>query len=145
VGEAAIIASYNALVTDIPIGTKGEFKLVVTPELCIDFLGVESARVFGTPWMIWYMELTARDSVKELLGDGMDTVGTHVSVRHLAATPLGMEVTFHSEVIGVEERRIRFRVQAFDAQEKIGEGFHERGVVNVERFAARVQAKLSKT
>jgi fluoroacetyl-CoA thioesterase len=130
-------------VPDIPIGTKGEFKLLVTPELCIDFLGVEGARVFGTPWMIWYMELTARDSVKALLGDGFDTVGTHVSVRHLAATPLGMEVTFRSEVIGGAERRIRFRVQAFDSQEKIGEGFHERGIVNVERFAARVQAKSS--
>jgi len=54
-----------------------------------------------------------------------------------------MEVTFRSEVIGGAERRIRFRVQAFDSQEKIGEGFHERGIVNVERFAARVQAKSS--
>jgi fluoroacetyl-CoA thioesterase len=141
----AIYRSYNALVTDIPIGTKGEFKLVVTPELCIDFLGVEGARVFGTPWMIWYMELTARDSVKVFLGEGVDTVGTHVSVGHLAATPLGMEVTFHSEVIGREERRIRFRVQAFDSHEKIGEGFHERGIINIERFASRVQAKAART
>src|SRR5450755_2238683 len=86
--------AYNVCVLNIPIGTKGEFKLLVTPELCIDFLGIDGARVFGTPWMIWYMELTARDSVKALLGDGVDTVGTHVDVHHLAATPLGMEVTF---------------------------------------------------
>lgn len=126
---------------DIPLGTTGEFKLLVAPELCIDFLGVDGARVFGTPWMIWYMELTARDSVKALLGNGVDTVGTHVDVRHLAATPLGMEVTFHSEVVAVEERRIRFRVEAFDTQEKIGEGLHERGIINVARFARRVKAK----
>ncbi|HME09074.1 MAG TPA: thioesterase family protein [Bryobacteraceae bacterium] len=128
---------------NIPIGTKGESKLLVTPELCINFLGVDSGRVFGTPWLIWHMELTARDSIKTLLGEGFDTVGTHVDVRHLAATPLGMEVTFHSEVIGVEERRIRFKVEAFDAREKIGEGLHERGVIHIERFASRVEAKAA--
>ena len=128
---------------NIPIGTKGESKLLVTPELCINFLGIDSGRVFGTPWLIWHMELTARDSVKELLGAGLDTVGTHVDVRHLAATPLGMEVSFRTEVIGVEGRRLRFKVEAFDAKEKVGEGFHERGIIQIDRFASRVQAKAA--
>jgi fluoroacetyl-CoA thioesterase len=130
-------------VPNIPVGTKGESKLLITPELCINFLGVDGGRVLGTPWLIWHMELTARDSVKALLADGFDTVGTHVDVRHLAATPLGMEVTFRSEVIEAEDRRIRFRVEAFDNKEKVGEGLHERGVIQVERFAARVRAKAA--
>ena len=75
------------------------------------------------------------------LEQGFDTVGARVDVRHLAATPLGMEVTFQSEVISVEDRRLTFRVRAFDEKELISEGTHERGVINVERFAARVQAK----
>jgi len=135
--------AYNSCVQNVPIGTKGESKLLVTPELCINFLGVESGRVFGTPWLIWHMELTARDSVKALLGDTLDTVGTHVDVRHLAATPLGMEVTFRTEVIGVAERHLRFKVEAFDAKEKVGEGFHERGIIQIDRFASRVQAKAA--
>jgi len=135
--------AYNSCVQNVPIGTKGESKLLVTSELCINFLGVESGRVFGTPWLIWHMELTARDSVKALLGDTLDTVGTHVDVRHLAATPLGMEVTFRTEVIGVAERHLRFKVEAFDAKEKVGEGFHERGIIQIDRFASRVQAKAA--
>ena len=86
-GVPSALAAYNGCVPNIPIGTKGESKLLVTPELCINFLGIDSGRVFGTPWLIWHMELTARDSVKALLGAGLDTVGTHVDVRHLAATP----------------------------------------------------------
>ena len=116
-------------------------KLRVTAEIAVDFLGQEGARVLGTPYLISYLEMTARNSVKPLLEDGFDTVGARVDVRHLAATPIGMEVTFRSELLEVEERRLRFRVEAFDEKEKISEGMHERGIVNVQRFAARVQAK----
>ena len=125
----------------IPIGTKGEKKLRVTGDITVSFLGPDSPHVLGTPFMILYMEYTARDSVLPHLDPGFDTVGTLVNVRHLAATPPGMEVTFRSELLEVDNRRLIFRVEAFDEKEKIGEGTHERAIVNIERFAARVEAK----
>ena len=87
---------------EIPIGTKLEKKLLVDNEVAINFLGMEGARVLATPWMIGWMERTCRDAVLPLLDAGHDTVGTHVDVYHLAATPMGMTVTFKAEVIGVE-------------------------------------------
>jgi fluoroacetyl-CoA thioesterase len=127
----------------IPIGTKGESKLRVTSENAIDFLGVPSARVLGTPYLISHLEFTARNSVLPFLEKGYDTVGARVDVRHLAATPLGMEVTFQSELIAVEDRRLTFKVRAFDEKDLISEGTHERALINVERFAARVAAKAA--
>ncbi len=130
---------------DIPIGTTHESTVLVTDENAVSFLGVEGARVLGTPHMIGYLEMTARDSVKPFLDDGYDTVGARVDVRHLAATPIGMQVTFRSEVTGVEDRRLHFKVEAFDQKEKIGEGTHERAIINVARFAARLRSKSAAT
>jgi fluoroacetyl-CoA thioesterase len=101
------------------------------------------ARVLGTPYLISNLEFTARNSVLPFLEKGFDTVGARVDVRHLAATPMGMEVTFQSELVAVEDRRLHFRVTAFDEKETISEGTHERFIINVERFASRVQAKAS--
>ena len=126
---------------NIPIGTKGESSIVVTPENAVSFLGVEGARVLGTPFLIGHLEMTARDSVKPLLDEGFDTVGTRVDVRHLAATPLGMHVTFRSELTAIEDRRLVFQVEAFDEKKKISAGSHERAIIQVAKFAARVQAK----
>ena len=127
----------------VSVGLSGEMRVLVNAENAINFLGMEQARVLATPHMIAYMEMTSRNLVKDYLEDGQDTVGTHVDVRHLAASPLGMPVLFRAEVIGVEDRRIRFRVEAFDEKEKIGEGTHERAVINVARFASRVQGKVA--
>ena len=127
----------------IPVGTKSEHQLLVTSEVSINVLGLEGARVLATPHLIGFLEMTARNAVKPLLEDGFDTVGTHVDVRHLAATPMGMRATFHAEVTAVEDRRVRFRVEAFDEREKIAEGTHERFIVNVGRFAARLAAKAA--
>lgn len=126
---------------NIPTGAKGEQKLLVTSENAINFLGVEGARVLSTPHMIGYMERTCRDVVLPLLDQGYDTVGTHVNVHHLAAAPLGMSVTFRAEVTGVQEKRVQFRVEAWDEKEKIGEGTHERAIINVAKFATRLAAK----
>lgn len=128
---------------DIPIGTKGEERLLVTSEVAIDFLGVENARVLSTPNVIQNLEITARNSIKQLVGEGYDSVGTQVNVAHLAATPIGMSVTFRSEVISVQDRRVNFKVEAFDEKEKIAEGTHERAVVEISRFATRVAAKAA--
>jgi len=125
----------------IPIGTKGERQLLVTNSEAISFMGTEGARVLATPQMILYMERTCRETVLPLLEPGHDTVGTQVNVSHLAATPIGMMVTFSCEVIAVNDRRIQFRVEARDEKDKIGEGTHERAIVNVARFATRMAEK----
>jgi fluoroacetyl-CoA thioesterase len=125
----------------IHVGLIGEHRCTVTPEIAVDFLGLEGARVLGTPFLIMLIEMTARNSMLPLLDPGFDSVGTDVSVRHLAATPLGMEVRFKTEVIEVEGRRVKFKVEAWDEREQIADGTHERFVVNVERFAQRLAEK----
>jgi fluoroacetyl-CoA thioesterase len=127
----------------IPIGLKNEIHRRVTDDIAINFLGTEGARVLGTPFLIMLLEMTSRDAILPMLDPGFDSVGTDVSIRHLAATPMGMEVTFHSEVIEVKERRVRFKVEAFDEREKIAEGTHERFVINVERFEQRLREKAA--
>lgn len=114
---------------------------MVTPEVTIDFLGNDEARVLGTPWMIAYMEMTARNTIKPLLDENEDSVGTVVNVNHLAATPVGLSVRFVARVTGVDGRRVRFDVEAWDEKEKIGEGTHERFVINVPKFVARLAMK----
>ena len=125
----------------IPIGAKAELHLLVTDEVAINFLGVEEARVLATPWLIGNLEMAAREAIKQHLEPGYDSVGTHVDVRHLAATPMGMQVRFLAEVTGQEDRRVRCRVEAYDEKEKVAEGTHERFIIHVGRFASRVQAK----
>lgn len=127
----------------IPLGKTHERKLLVTHEVAIDFMEAEHARVLATPWMIWHLEFTCRDLIKPLLDEGFDSVGTEVNVKHLAATPLGMTATFRAEVIHVDGNRVKFRVEAWDERDKIAEGTHERYVVNIARFATRVQAKAA--
>lgn len=127
----------------IPIGAKGEHTLLVTSELAIDFLGTEGARVLATPQLIGNLEMAARNAIKPHLEEGFDTVGAQVNIRHLAATPMGMAATFRAEVLAVDDRRVTCRVEAFDEQEKVAEGTHERFIVNVARFASRVQAKAA--
>jgi fluoroacetyl-CoA thioesterase len=127
--------------SSIPVGLKGEIRRRVTDDIAINFLGLDGARVLATPAMIMLLEMTCRDSLLPHLDKGFDSVGTEVNVKHLAATPMGMEVTFHSEVIAVDDRKVRFQVAAFDNKEKIAEGTHERFVINVERFAKRLAEK----
>jgi predicted thioesterase len=127
---------------NIPIGARGEQKRLVTTENAISFLGMEGARVLSTPQMIGLMEWTCREAVFPLLDPGYDTVGTHVNVAHLAAAPIGMMVTFTAEVLSVADRRVQFRVEAFDEKEKIGEGTHERAIINIAKFATRLAEKL---
>jgi fluoroacetyl-CoA thioesterase len=126
---------------NIVVGTKGEQKVLVTGENAISFLGAEGPRVLATPHMIGLMERICRDTVLPQLEAGYDTVGTHVDVFHLAAAPIGMTVSFTAEITAVVERRVEFRVEAWDEKEKIGEGKHQRAIINVAKFAARMAAK----
>ncbi len=125
----------------IPVGMVGEHTITVTEDLTINFLGVEGGRVLATPWLIMNLEMAARNAVKPFLGEEFDSVGTEVCVKHLAATPLGMKVTFRAEVTAVDDGRVRFKVEAFDEKDKVSEGTHERGIINVAKFAARLMQK----
>ena len=84
----------------------------------------------ATPTMIMWLEITARDAVLP-----------HVSLSHLAATPIGMEVTFRATLTEVDRRRLTFAVEAYDEKEKIGEGTHQRFIIDVARYAERLKAK----
>lgn len=128
---------------EIRVGAVREQKVLVTTDVAIDFLGMEGARVLSTPHMIGFMEYTCRNLAAEMLDPGYDTVGTHVDVYHLAAAPIGSSVTFRAEILAVEGRKVKFRVEAFDEKEKLGEGTHERTVINVAKFASKMAAKLS--
>jgi fluoroacetyl-CoA thioesterase len=131
----------NRNMSTIPVGTKGEFQTLVTRENSTGFLGTEDARVLSTPHMIGLMEKTCRETVLPLLDAGYDTVGTHVDVWHLAAAPVGSNVTFRAEVMDVKDRRVQFRVEAVNEREKLGEGTHERTIINVAKFAAKQAEK----
>ena len=128
---------------NIPVGAKREDRLLVTGEVAISFLGMEAARVLSTPHLIGHLEMTARNLIKEHLPPGWDSVGTHVDLKHLAATPIGMSVRLCAEVISSGDRRVTCRVEAWDEREKIAEGTHERALVDVARFASRVAAKAA--
>jgi len=128
----------------IPLGLRGEKRILVSPEHAIGFMDHDDSRVLSTPRMIGLMEMTCRDALLPHLEEGYDSVGTIVNVRHLAATPIGMQVRFSAEVLEVNDRRVLFRVEAWDEREKIGDGTHERFVVNIRRFGARVQEKLGR-
>jgi fluoroacetyl-CoA thioesterase len=125
----------------IPVGLTHEFRRRVTDEIAVNFMGLDAARVLGTPFLIMQLEMASRNAILPMLDPGYDSVGTEVHVRHLAATPIGMEVMFRSEVIGVDDRRVRFKVEAFDEKEQVADGMHERFVIHVERFAKRLEEK----
>lgn len=97
--------------------------------------------VFSTPRLIGMLERTAHRSVLPFLAEGQTTVGTLVNVKHLAATPVGMTVRFRSELLEVDRRRLRFKVEAWDEVEKIAEGEHERFIIDTERFIQRLEEK----
>ena len=123
------------------IGVKHEEFIAVDDSTAVSFLGHAGARVLGTPWMILWMERTSRDAVKPFLPDGWDTVGTTVNIRHLSAAPMGARVTFRAEVIEQTPKRILFRVSAEWAHGIVGDGTHERALIDVERFAAGLAKK----
>ena len=128
--------------SQIRLGMTGTNALIVTPEHTAPRVGSGRIAVLATPVMINLIEAAALSAVEHLLPAGHQSLGIRLDVRHFAATPVGLRVIATAEVTGVEGRAITFRVQAHDERELISEGLHERVVVNVERFVARVQRKL---
>ncbi|MGD9953129.1 MAG: thioesterase family protein [Burkholderiales bacterium] len=124
-------------------GLSGTAELVVGDEHTAPRVGSGRVRVLATPVMINLIEAAALEAVERLLPPGHQSLGTLLNVRHIAATPVGMRVTARVEVTGIEGRIVRFRVEARDEKELIGDGTHERVVVNVAKFDQRVQRKLN--
>jgi fluoroacetyl-CoA thioesterase len=124
-------------------GLTGTAELVVGPEHTAPFVGSGRIAVLATPVMINLIEAAALKAVEHLLPAGHQSLGIHLDVRHIAATPVGLRVTATAEVTGVEGRTITFRVEAHDEREPIGGGSHQRVVVSVARFDERVQRKLA--
>ncbi len=122
-------------------GMIGEATVAVTPENTAAAVGSGGVDVFATPMMVALMEMAALRLVQPHLTEGETTVGTVVNVKHLAATPLGMTVRAVARLDQVDGRRLVFTVEAFDDREKIGEGTHERFVVQLQKFLDRVSKK----
>jgi fluoroacetyl-CoA thioesterase len=126
----------------IPVGAKGSFSLVVTPEhLANRFKDATLPPVLATPVMIMMMENAALNAIKPYLDVGESAVGTRVEVEHLAATPAGRTVTAEAEVTRVAGKQVGFRIDAADGVERIGTGTHERMVIELDRFIERLNRK----
>jgi fluoroacetyl-CoA thioesterase len=125
-------------------GLKGTAELVVGDEHTAPRIGSGLVRVLATPVMINLIEAAALAAVEHLLPPGHQSLGTHLDVTHVAATPVGMRVRAEAEVTAIDGRTVAFRVSAWDERELIGEGRHERVVVNLERFDRRVQEKITR-
>lgn len=125
-------------------GIKGKKELMVTKENTAKVMGSGTLDVFATPAMIALMEETAWTSVQNELEEGSGTVGTAMNVKHVSATPVGMNVTCETELVKVEGRALTFSVKAYDEAGLIGEGEHERFIVYNEKFQLKADAKLTK-
>jgi fluoroacetyl-CoA thioesterase len=127
----------------IPIGASASKSVVVTREMTVAHFHPDMPEVYGTPLMIYLMEVAAADAIQKYLPEGWVSVGVLVDVKHLAATPVGLTVTATAEVISVEDNAVTFSVEAHDGTEKIGEGRHTRAPVHLQRFVQRVKMKSS--
>ena len=132
-----------SLLLAVPVGVIGTSTITVGDEHTAPFVGSGRVRVLATPVMINLIEAAALEACEHLLPAGHQSLGTHLDVTHIAATPVGLRVTATAEVIAIEGRNIHFKVSARDERDLIGEGKHERVVVNVERFDRRVQEKIA--
>ncbi len=126
----------------VEIGIKGRQDEIVTEELTASHIGSGAVRVFATPMMISLMEKTCQRSVVPYLEDGQETVGTKVDIAHVSSTPIGMKVWCESELIDIDRRRLVFKVAAYDEKGLIGEGRHERFIIDIARFKEKTESKL---
>ena len=123
-------------------GIKGIQEEVVVYDKTAAVVGSGALEVYGTPCMIALMEQAAMTSVQPFLAEGQGTVGSRIEVSHLAATPVGMTVRAESELVEIDRRRLVFTVKACAGEELIGEGRHERFIIDNERFLQKAAAKL---
>jgi fluoroacetyl-CoA thioesterase len=125
-------------------GIIGHAELIVGEQHTAPRVGSGLVHVLATPVMINLFEAAALDAVDQYLAEGYQSLGTVLNVRHIAATPVGMKVYATAKILKIEGRTVHLFVDARDEKEVIGDGLHERVVVNVEKFSLRVQRKLAK-
>ncbi|MBQ9546010.1 MAG: thioesterase family protein [Bacteroidales bacterium] len=126
----------------LTIGIEGCIEQTVDPAQSAAAIGSGLVDVFATPMMIALMERTCNESVVPYLDEGLTTVGTHIDISHTAATPIGMKVRCKSELIEIDGRRLVFSVAAYDEAGVIGEGKHERFIVDRDKFQSKANSKL---
>lgn len=127
---------------EITVGMKGKVSTTVEREDTAYEVGSGSLLVYATPCMVALMEGAACDAITEAIPEDMTSVGTELSISHLAATPVGLEVYAEAEVTEVDGKAITFQVTAYDEKGKIGEGIHKRYIVTSQRFLDKTYTKL---
>lgn len=132
----------NEHVGELRPGLKATVEIVVGTRDTAAHVGSGKIGVLATPIMVTLMETAALQAVERFMPPGQQTVGTRLEISHTAATPVGMRVRAHAELIQVEGRKLTFRLHAEDAVETIGAGVHERLIIRVDRFDQRMQKKL---
>jgi len=127
---------------EITIGMKGMVESCVEREDTAAEVGSGSLLVYATPCMVALMEGAACEAIAEALQEGQTSVGTELNIRHVSATPVGLEVRAEAEVTAIEGRIITFDVKAYDEAGLIGEGTHKRAVIHAEKFLNKTYGKL---
>ncbi len=127
--------------TSKPLGPElsKEMEFIVEEKHAAAHIGSGSVRVLATPSMILFMEITARTMIEEYLPETHTSVGTLVNVRHLAASPVGSRIRIEVTIETIEKNKITLAVSAWEGEKKIGEGTHERYVVDKERFLQQIE------
>ena len=125
---------------EIKTGLKGSKEILVSEEHGTRHMAA-GENVLATPMMIWLMEEACHYTVAPYLKENQQTVGTMICARHLAATPIGMKVRAEAEVVEVDRRRLKFKLEVYDEREKVGEGEHERFIVDLDRFVEGLKKK----
>ena len=131
----------DGILNELTTGISAEISVIVTESDTAAKWGSGLVPVFGTPALVGLMEAAAVKTLDGHLPEGQTTVGGHIDVHHLAATPVGMKVRARAELAAMDDRKLTFQIEAWDEVEKIGEAVHERFVIDKEKFIVRAQAK----
>jgi len=127
----------------LKIGMKASMEIVVDESQTAASYGSGGVKVYATPAMVGLLENTSLNAVDPYLPEGYATVGTHLDIKHLAATPVGMKVVANAELIEIDRKKLVFKVEAFDEKDKIGEGTHSRFIIEKEKFLKMTEEKAS--
>lgn len=125
----------------LELGIKGRQETVVTQDMLASNVGSGLVKVFATAMMIALIEKAAVLSIEPYLDEGQGSVGTQVNVSHCSATPLGMRVHAETELIAIDRRKLTFKVAAYDERGLIGEGLHERFIIDMQKFQSKADSK----
>lgn len=124
---------------NLKLGLKNKEEKTVAMSDTAKVFGSGAAEVFATPMMIGLMEAASMNTVKEYLPAGYSTVGTSVNIRHISATAVGKKVWAEAELVEIDRKRLVFKVEAFDEDKKIGEGTHERFIIEEQKFMGNLK------